>query len=452
MKIRCAHLIVQLVDRQGRDVKGIVSLQLRWYRVTNALTWKWIPCVGFFIFWNNRKEENFMTTKGYFGQFGGSFVPEPIQDLLDELEVTFDKYKDDPEFLAEFRHYLKDYSGRETPLYYAESLTEHLGGAKIYLKREDLNHLGSHKLNNVLGQILLAKRMGKKRVIAETGAGQHGVATAAAAAKFGMACDVYMGAEDVERQRLNVFRMEMMGATVHAVETGTRTLKDAVDAAFGAWMNDLEAFYVLGSAVGPHPYPTIVHEFQKVISEESRRQILEKEGRLPDYVIACVGGGSNAIGAFSQYVADEEVKLIGVEAAGHGLDTDKHAATMTKGSVGIVDGMKTYAVFKEDGELAPVYSISAGLDYPGVGPEHAYFKDSGRVEYVAATDEEAVQALLLLSKTEGIIPAIESSHAIAEAVKRAPKLSKDEIIIINVSGRGDKDVAAIADYLEAKNN
>lgn len=391
-----------------------------------------------------------MTTKGYFGQFGGSFVPEPIQVLLDELEVTFEKYKDDPEFLAEFRHYLKDYSGRETPLYYAESLTEHLGGAKIYLKREDLNHLGSHKLNNVLGQILLAKRMGKKRVIAETGAGQHGVATAAAAAKFGMACDVYMGAEDVERQRLNVFRMEMMGATVHAVETGTRTLKDAVDAAFGAWMNDLDAFYVLGSAVGPHPYPTIVHEFQKVISEESRRQILEKEGRLPDYVIACVGGGSNAIGAFSQYVGDEEVKLVGVEAAGHGLDTDKHAATMTKGSVGIVDGMKTYAVFKEDGELAPVYSISAGLDYPGVGPEHAFFKDSGRVEYVAATDEEAVQALLLLSKTEGIIPAIESSHAIAEAVKRAPKLSKDEIITINVSGRGDKDVAAIADYLEAK--
>ena len=391
-----------------------------------------------------------MTTKGYFGQFGGSFVPEPIQVLLDELEVTFEKYKDDPEFLAEFRHYLKDYSGRETPLYFAESLTEHLGGAKIYLKREDLNHLGSHKLNNVLGQILLAKRMGKKRVIAETGAGQHGVATAAAAAKFGMACDVYMGAEDVERQRLNVFRMEMMGATVHAVETGTRTLKDAVDAAFGAWMNDLEAFYVLGSAVGPHPYPTIVHEFQKVISEESRRQILEKEGRLPDYVIACVGGGSNAIGAFSQYVADEEVKLVGVEAAGHGVDTDMHAATMTKGSVGIVDGMKTYAVFKEDGELAPVYSISAGLDYPGVGPEHAYFKDSGRVEYVAATDEEAVQALLLLSKTEGIIPAIESSHAIAEAVKRVPKLSKDEIIIINVSGRGDKDVAAIADYLEAK--
>ena len=389
-------------------------------------------------------------TKGYFGQFGGSFVPEPIQNLLNQLEETFEQYKNDPEFIAEYKHYLKDYSGRETPLYFAESLTEHLGGAKIYLKREDLNHLGSHKLNNVLGQILLAKRMGKTRVIAETGAGQHGVATAAAAAKFGMACDVYMGAEDVERQRLNVFRMEMMGATVHAVETGTKTLKDAVDAAFGAWMADLDAFYVLGSAVGPHPYPTIVHEFQKVISEESKRQILEKEGRLPDYVIACVGGGSNAIGAFSEYVAEEEVGLIGVEAAGHGLDTDQHAATMTKGTIGVVDGMKTYAVLGEDGKVAPVYSISAGLDYPGVGPEHAFFKDSGRVEYVAATDDEAVEALLLLSKTEGILPAIESSHAIAEAVKRAPQLDKDKIIIINVSGRGDKDVAAIADYLEAK--
>ena len=389
-------------------------------------------------------------TKGYFGQFGGSFVPEPIQNLLNQLEETFEQYKNDPEFIAEYKHYLKDYSGRETPLYFAESLTEHLGGAKIYLKREDLNHLGSHKLNNVLGQILLAKRMGKTRVIAETGAGQHGVATAASAAKFGMACDVYMGAEDVERQRLNVFRMEMMGATVHAVETGTKTLKDAVDAAFGAWMADLDAFYVLGSAVGPHPYPTIVHEFQKVISEESKRQILEKEGRLPDYVIACVGGGSNAIGAFSEYVAEGEVGLIGVEAAGHGLDTDQHAATMTKGTIGVVDGMKTYAVFGEDGKVAPVYSISAGLDYPGVGPEHAFFKDSGRVEYVAATDDEAVEALLLLSKTEGILPAIESSHAIAEAVKRAPQLDKDKIIIINVSGRGDKDVAAIADYLEAK--
>ena len=386
--------------------------------------------------------------KGYFGQFGGSFVPELIQVLLDELEGTFEKYKNDPEFLAEYHHYLADYAGRETPLYFAESLTDYLGGAKIYLKREDLNHLGSHKLNNVLGQILLAKRMGKSRVIAETGAGQHGVATAAAAAKFGMKCDVYMGAEDVERQRLNVFRMEMMGATVHAVETGTKTLKDAVDA---AWMTDLDAFYVLGSAVGPHPYPTIVHEFQKVISQESRRQILDKEGRLPDYIIACVGGGSNAIGAFSEYVADKEVNLVGVEAAGHGLNTDKYVATMTKGSIGVVDGMKTYAVFSEDGQVAPVYSISAGLDYPGVGPEHAFFKDSGRVEYVAATDDEAVDALLLLTQKEGILPAIESSHAIAEAVKRAPQLSKDKIIIVNVSGRGDKDVAAIADYLEKRN-
>ena len=385
--------------------------------------------------------------KGYFGQFGGSFVPEPIQALLDELEATFEQYLQDPDFIKELRFYLEDYSGRPTPLYYAESLSKHLGGAKIYLKREDLNHLGSHKLNNVLGQILLAKRMGKTRVIAETGAGQHGVATAAAAAKFGMECDVYMGAEDVKRQRLNVFRMEMMGARVHGVTAGTATLKEAVDAAFGAWMNDLDAFYVLGSAVGPHPYPTIVHEFQKVISQESRQQILDKEGRLPDAVIACVGGGSNAIGAFSQYLADDNVALIGVEAAGHGLDTDKHAATMTKGTVGVVNGMKTIALFEEDGRISPVYSISAGLDYPGVGPEHAFLKDSGRVNYLSATDDEAVQALLLLSKTEGIIPAIESSHALAQAIKLAPGMDKDQILLINLSGRGDKDVAAIAAYL-----
>ncbi|MBJ8350239.1 tryptophan synthase subunit beta [Streptococcus zalophi] len=388
--------------------------------------------------------------KGFFGEFGGSFVPAPIQVLLDELETAFETYKDDEDFQKELAYYLKDYSGRETPLYYAQSLSQALGGAKIYLKREDLNHLGSHKLNNVLGQILLAKRMGKTRVIAETGAGQHGVATAAAAAKFGMACDVYMGAEDIKRQRLNVFRMEMMGATVHAVTEGTQTLKEAVDAAFGAWMADLGAFYVLGSAVGPHPYPTMVHEFQKIISIESRKQILDKEGRLPNAVIACIGGGSNAIGAFSEYIADEEVALIGAEAAGQGVETDKHAATMTKGTVGVVDGMKTYALFQEDGKIAPVYSISAGLDYPGVGPEHAYLNFSGRVDYVPITDEEAVQALLLLSKTEGIIPAIESSHALAEAIKRAPKMAKDQIIIVNLSGRGDKDVAAIADYLEGK--
>ncbi|CYV05703.1 tryptophan synthase subunit beta [Streptococcus suis] len=391
-----------------------------------------------------------MTEKGYFGQFGGSFVPEQIQVLLDQLEKTFEQYRNDPEFLAEYQAYLKDYAGRETPLYFAESFTKELGGAKIYLKREDLNHLGSHKLNNVLGQILLAKRMGKTRVIAETGAGQHGVATAAVAARFGLGCDVYMGAEDVKRQRLNVFRMEMMGARVHAVTDGTQTLKEAVDAAFGAWMADLDAFYVLGSAVGPHPYPTIVHEFQKIISLESRRQILEKEGRLPDYVIACVGGGSNAIGAFSQYLPDESVKLIGVEAAGKGVDTELHAATMTKGTVGIVDGMKTISLFDENGGVAPVYSISAGLDYPGVGPEHAHYKETGRVNYVAATDDEAVNALLTLSRTEGILPAIESSHAIAEAIRLAPQLDKDKIIIINVSGRGDKDVAAIADYLESR--
>lgn len=391
-----------------------------------------------------------MAEKGYFGQFGGSFVPEQIQVLLDQLEETFETYRNDPEFIAEYQGYLRDYAGRETPLYFAESLTKELGGAKIYLKREDLNHLGSHKLNNVLGQILLAKRMGKTRVIAETGAGQHGVATAAVAARFGLGCDVYMGAEDVKRQRLNVFRMEMMGARVHAVTDGTQTLKEAVDAAFGAWMADLDAFYVLGSAVGPHPYPTIVHEFQKIISVESRRQILEKEGRLPDYVIACVGGGSNAIGAFSQYLPDESVQLIGVEAAGKGVDTELHAATMTKGTVGVVDGMKTISLFDENGGVAPVYSISAGLDYPGVGPEHAHYKETGRVQYVAATDDEAVNALLTLSRTEGILPAIESSHAIAEALKLAPQLDKDKIIIINVSGRGDKDVAAIVDYLENK--
>ncbi len=389
---------------------------------------------------------------GFFGDFGGSYVPENIQKALDELETAYSKYSKDPEFIQEFYGYLKDYSGRETPLYFAESLTNYLGGAKVYLKREDLNHLGAHKLNNVLGQILLAKRMGKQKVIAETGAGQHGVATAAAAAKFNMKCDIYMGAEDVERQKLNVFRMEMLGATVHAVEDGTRTLKDAVNAAFGAWITNVDdTFYVLGSAVGPHPYPIIVKDFQRIISIESRRQILEKEGRLPDLVIACVGGGSNAIGAFAEYIADEEVALLGVEAAGKGVDTDLHAATMTKGTVGVIDGMKTYGLFKEDGVTPlPVYSISPGLDYPGVGPEHSFLKDSNRAEYVAVTDDEAVNALLLLAKTEGIIPAIESSHAIAEAVKRIPEMSKDKIVIINVSGRGDKDMVAVAKYLEER--
>ena len=389
-------------------------------------------------------ENNLNNLKGYFGEFGGSFVPEVVQKALDELEAAYDKYKDDEEFLAEYAHYLKDYSGRETPLYYAETLTNHLGGAKIYLKREDLNHLGAHKLNNVIGQILLAKRMGKKKVIAETGAGQHGVATAAAAAKFGMECEIYMGALDVERQRLNVFRMEMLGAKVHAAQEGEKTLKE--------WIENIDdTFYVLGSAVGPHPYPTIVKDFQKVISQEAKRQILEKEGRLPDLVVACVGGGSNAIGAFAEFIPHEEVALLGVEAAGRGLDTDRHAATLTLGTVGVVDGMKTYALFNEDGSVKPVYSISPGLDYPGIGPEHSFLKDAKRAEYVSATDDEAVDALLLLTRTEGIIPAIESSHALAEVIKRAPKLDKDKVIIVNVSGRGDKDVAAIADYLENRN-
>lgn len=389
-----------------------------------------------------------MNEKGFYGEFGGQFVPNEVKVALDQVAAAYEQYKDDPEFLAEYQHYLKDYSGRETPLYFAESLTKKLGGAKIYLKREDLNHLGAHKLNNVLGQILLAKRMGKTKIIAETGAGQHGVATAAAAAKFGMACEVFMGAEDVTRQKLNVFRMEMLGAKVHSVTQGTQTLKDAVDATFGYFIEHLEdTFYVLGSAVGPHPYPTMVKDFQKIISEEAKRQILEKEGRLPDYIFACVGGGSNAIGAFAAFIPETSVKLIGVEAAGKGVDTPYHAATMTKGEIGIIDGMNTYGLFDKQGGILPVYSISAGLDYPGVGPEHAFLKETGRAEYVAVTDKEAVDGFLTLSKTEGIIPAIESSHAIAEAIKRVPTLSKEELVIINISGRGDKDVEQVAKYL-----
>lgn len=385
---------------------------------------------------------------GYYGIFGGAFVQDEIKVLCDELEVAFNKYVEDEDFINEYNYYLREYSGRETPLYFAESLTNHLGGAKIYLKREDLNHLGSHKINNVLGQILLAKRMGKTKIIAETGAGQHGVATAALAAKFGMDCDIYMGAVDVKRQEPNVFRMEMMGAKVHSMTHGNQTLKEAVDGAFEAWTQDLEAFYVLGSAVGPHPYPSIVHHFQKIISIESKRQILEKEGRLPDYIIACVGGGSNAIGSFSQYLEDEEVKLVGVEAAGKGLDTKDHAAAMAKGRIGIIDGMKTRALFEEDGTVSQVYSISAGLNYPGVGPQHAFLNETSRVQYSTATDSEAVEAFLLLSKLEGIIPAIESSHALAEAIKLAPDLDKEKIVIVTLSGRGDKDVSQIKQYLE----
>lgn len=380
-----------------------------------------------------------------YGQFGGQYVSEAVMNILKELEEAYEEAIKDPEFIDELNYYLKDYVGRETPLYYAKNLTEKLGGAKIYLKREDLNHTGAHKINNAIGQALLAKRMGKKKVIAETGAGQHGVATATAAALFGMECVVYMGEEDVQRQALNVFKMEALGAKVVSVTSGTGVLKDAVNEALKSWVANIEdTFYVLGSAVGPHPYPKMVKGFQSVISKEAKQQILEKEGRLPDYVVACVGGGSNAIGMFANFIDDKDVKLIGVEAAGLGVDTDQHAATLSKGNIGIVHGMKTYVLQDEDGQIMPVYSISAGLDYPGIGPEHAYLRDTGRAEYVPITDDEAVAALLLLTKVEGIIPAIESSHAIAYVEKLAKNTSKDEIIVVSLSGRGDKDIARIA--------
>lgn len=384
----------------------------------------------------------------YYGEFGGQYVPDMIRPALDAVAAAYLQYKDDPEFRNELAGLLKDYDGRETPLYYAESFTKYLGGAKVYLKREDLNHLGAHKMNNVLGQILLAQRMGKKRIIAETGAGQHGVATAAAAARFGMECEIFMGALDCERQKLNVFRMTLLGAKVHAVQEGTKTLKDAVTAAFMDYAQHLDdTFYIIGSAVGPYPYPQMVRDFQSVISKESRRQILEKEGRLPNAVIACIGGGSNAIGSFAAYIDDPSVRLIGAEGAGKGADTPQNAATMTNGKIGITDGMKTYVLMDDDGNELPAYSISAGLDYPGVGPEHSYLKDSGRAEYYAITDDEAVQAFRTLSKVEGIIPALESSHAIAQAMKMVPKMSKDDIVLVTVSGRGDKDVNQVARYL-----
>lgn len=385
---------------------------------------------------------------GYFGEFGGQYVPEQIKEALNEITIAYNKYKEDSEFQKELAYHLKDYSGRPTPLYYAESLTEKLGGAKVYLKREDLNHLGAHKLNNVLGQILLAKRMGKTRIIAETGAGQHGVATAAAAAKFGLTCEVYMGAKDIARQHLNVFQMELLGAKVNAVEVGNQTLKEAVDIAFQDLANNLDdTFYVVGSAVGPHPYPTMVKDFQSVISAEMKEQILEKEGHLPDTVIACVGGGSNAIGSFANFVDDEEVALIGVEAAGKGVDTDENAATITNGVVAVDHGMKTYFLVDENKDVKDTYSISAGLDYPGVGPEHSYLHDIKRAEFQSATDEEALAAFSLLSRTEGIIPALESSHALAYATKIVPKMAQDQIVIINLSGRGDKDVEQVANIL-----
>lgn len=382
--------------------------------------------------------------KGYFGEYGGSFVPPQLQHALDQLEDTFETYKDDPAFNQELDYYLRQYVGRPNPLYYAEKLSKQLGGAKIYLKREDLNHTGAHKINNVLGQALLAKRMGIKRVIAETGAGQHGVATATACALFDMECVVYMGEEDTRRQSLNVFRMELLGAKVISVTAGTRTLKDAVDAALGDFAVNYETtFYMLGSAVGPHPFPTLVKHFQSIISREARQQILEAEGKLPDVVMACVGGGSNAIGMFANFIEDSTVRLIGVEPAGLGLETGKHAAPLTAGAPGIVHGFRCYMMADEEGEPLPTHSISAGLDYPGVGPEHSYLKDIGRAEYVSVTDQESLDAFHRLSKTEGIIPALESAHAIAYALKLAPTMSANQIIIVNLSGRGDKDVEQI---------
>ena len=387
-------------------------------------------------------------TKGRYGIHGGQYMPETLMNAVLELEEAYDKYKDDPQFKEELAALYREYANRPSLLYYAEKMTKDLGGAKIYLKREDLNHTGAHKINNVLGQILLAKKMGKKRVIAETGAGQHGVATATAAALMDMECVVYMGAEDCERQKLNVFRMELLGAKVVAVHSGTATLKDAVNEALRVWTERVEdTYYVLGSVMGPHPYPAIVRDFQKIIGEEIRRQMLEKEGRLPDVLIACVGGGSNAMGMFYDFIDEPNVRLIGVEAAGLGVDNPKNAATIANGTLGIFHGMKSYFLQDKYGQIAPVYSISAGLDYPGIGPEHAYLHDIGRAEYVPATDQEAVDAFGYLSKTEGIIPAIESAHAVAYAMKLAPLMDKDKIIVINISGRGDKDVAAIARYM-----
>ena len=386
-------------------------------------------------------------SKGRFGVHGGQYIPETLMNAIIELEKAYNHYKDDPEFNKELTDLLNNYAGRPSRLYYASHMTEKLGGAKIYLKREDLNHTGAHKINNVIGQILLAQKMGKTRVIAETGAGQHGVATATVAALMGMECEIYMGEEDTKRQALNVYRMRLLGAKVHAVTSGTATLKDAVSEAMREWTNRIDdTHYVLGSVMGPHPFPTIVRDFQAVISKEIKEQILEAEGRLPDAVIACVGGGSNAIGAFYNFIEDKGVRLIGCEAAGRGIDTADTAATISTGKLGIFHGMKSYFCQDEYGQIAPVYSISAGLDYPGVGPEHAYLYDTGRAEYVAITDDEAVDAFEFLSRTEGIIPAIESAHAIAYAMKLAPAMDKDKIIVVNVSGRGDKDCAAIARY------
>jgi len=385
---------------------------------------------------------------GRFGEYGGRFVPETLMPALDELTAAYAAARSDPAFQEELAFYLREYVGRPTPLYFAKRLTEAAGGAAIYLKREDLNHTGAHKINNTIGQILLARRMGKRRIIAETGAGQHGVATATVCAMFGLECVVYMGAEDVERQALNVFRMELLGARVVPVTTGTRTLKDATNEAIRDWVTHVrDTYYVIGSVVGPHPYPTMVRDFQAVIGLEARRQVLELAGRLPAAVVACVGGGSNAMGVFHAFVPDTGVRLIGVEAAGEGLDTGRHAATLSRGCPGVLHGAKSYLLHDADGQILPAHSVSAGLDYPGVGPEHAFLKDSGRAEYVAVTDREALEAFRLLSRLEGIVPALESAHAVAYAVRLSRELPPEDVVIVNVSGRGDKDVAHVARLL-----
>ena len=390
-------------------------------------------------------------SRGYFEEFGGRFVPETLMPALDELEEVYLEMKDDPEFINQLKSLLADYSGRPTSLYYAEQLTKHYGGAKIYLKREDLNHTGAHKINNTLGQILLARKMGKTRIIAETGAGQHGVATATVAARFNLDCEIYMGAEDIERQALNVYKMEMLGAEVIPVTSGAQTLKDATNEAIRDWVTNVEdTHYIIGSVVGPHPYPEMVRDFQRIIGDETRRQIKEKEDRLPDYILACVGGGSNAMGIFYPFVEDKEVDLIGIEAAGKGIDSGQHAATLTAGRVGVLHGSKSYLLQDDDGQIIPAYSISAGLDYPGVGPEHSYLKSIERVDYQSATDMEAVAAFKLLSEKEGIIPALESSHALSYLEKLAPELDQDQIIVVNLSGRGDKDINNFKKIREAE--
>lgn len=390
-------------------------------------------------------------SRGYFEEFGGRFVPETLIPALDELEEVYLEMKDDPDFINQLKSLLADYSGRPTSLYYAEQLTKHYGGAKIYLKREDLNHTGAHKINNTLGQILLARKMGKTRIIAETGAGQHGVATATVAARFNLDCEIYMGAEDIERQALNVYKMEMLGAEVIPVTSGTQTLKDATNEAIRDWVTNVEdTHYIIGSVVGPHPYPEMVRDFQRIIGDECREQIQEKEGRLPDYILACVGGGSNAMGIFYPFVEDKEVNLIGIEASGKGIDSGRHAATLSAGRVGVLHGSKSYLLQDDDGQIIPAYSISAGLDYPGVGPEHSYLKTIARVKYESAADMEAVAAFKLLSEKEGIIPALESSHALSYLEKLAPELDQDQIIVVNLSGRGDKDINNFKKIREAE--